>query len=257
MKSNFKEFNALHQVKELLVLPNAWDTKSAQILQDCGFPAVGTSSAAVAAGLGYADGEGMPFADYLFVIKRISASIHVPLTVDLEMGYGRTRDDVYSNVQRLLDLGVVGINLEDSVIVNSNRMLGNADDFARRVSFLKEKLMATNQSLFINARCDTYLLQSKDARQETTRRAKLYEDAGADGLFLPLITQEADIETAVAATRLPINVMCIPGLPDFGRLQSLGVKRASMGPFLQNKTFGVAGDLAMKVLADGSFNSIL
>jgi 2-methylisocitrate lyase-like PEP mutase family enzyme len=257
MKSDFNEFNALHQVKELLVLPNAWDAKSAQMLQDCGFPAVGTSSAAVAAGLGYADGEGMPFEDYLFVIKRISASIHLPLTVDLEMGYGRTREDVYSNVQKLLDLGVAGINLEDSIIVNSNRILGNADDFARTVSFLKDKLIATSQSLFINARCDTYLLQLKDARQETTRRSKIYEAAGADGLFLPLITEDADIEAAVAATRLPINVMCIPGLPDFGRLQTLGVKRASMGPFLQNKIFSVAGDLVKKILADGSFSSIL
>ena len=257
MKSSFTEFNALHQVNGLLVVPNAWDAKSSQMLQECGYLAIGTSSAAVAAGMGYADGEGMPFADYLFVVKRIAASIHLPLTVDMEMGYGRTKEEIYINIQKLLDLGVAGINLEDSVIVNSNRLLGNASEFARTVTFIREKLLSNNESLFINVRCDTYLLHSENAQAETTRRAQLYEAAGANGLFLPVISKEADIRAAVAATRLPVNVMCIPGLPDFKKLQSLGVRRASMGPFLQNKTFGVSAELARNVLAGASFNSIL
>lgn len=257
MKSRFEEFNALHQVKELFVLPNAWDARSALLLQACGFAAIGTSSAAVAAGLGYDDGEAMPFADYLFVIKRITTSVHLPVTIDMEMGYGKTNEEIYANVQKLLELGIAGINLEDSIIENSKRTLGDANDFAKTIAYLKEKLIVAGQSLFINVRCDTYLLKANDARKESSRRSRLYEAAGADGIFLPFIAQEDDIGSAVTATQLPVNVMCIPGLPGFDKLQALGVRRASMGPFLQNKTYGKAGEVAEKVITDRNFSSIL
>jgi len=257
MNSNFQIFNALHQTNKLFVLPNAWDAKSASLFQEAGFTAIGTSSAAVAASMGYTDGEGMSFGDYLFVIKRIAATVKLPLTVDLEMGYGRNGEEIYANIQKLLALGVVGINLEDSVIHGSKRALGNADDFARRVNSIKEKLVSHNEALFINARCDTYLLQEKNAQQETERRARLYETAGVDGLFLPVISKEEDIQAAVNATRLPLNVMCIPGLPDFTRLEELGVKRASMGPFFQSKVFSAVEVLSRKIASEGNFNSIL
>ncbi|MGC3945658.1 MAG: isocitrate lyase/phosphoenolpyruvate mutase family protein [Chryseolinea sp.] len=257
MKSAFEEFKALHQVKELFILPNAWDARSAAILQDLGFKAIGTSSAAVASALGYDDGEHMTFDEYLMVIKRIVASVKLPVTVDMEMGYGTSPAAIYGNIQKLVDAGVVGINIEDSIITNSKRMLGSADVFAKTVQHLKDKLHREGQSLFINVRSDTYLLKTSDARNESSRRAKLYESAGADGLFLPVISQEDDIEAAVAASGLPLNVMCIPGLPDFKKLQTLGVRRASMGPFLQMKAYGHAKDLASKVIADGNFQSIL
>ncbi|HTF20409.1 MAG TPA: isocitrate lyase/phosphoenolpyruvate mutase family protein [Chryseolinea sp.] len=257
MKSKFEEFKALHQVKELFVLPNAWDAKSAIFLQEGGFKAIGTSSAAVAASLGYDDGEAMPFDEYLVIIRRIAASVRLPVTIDLEMGYGKTKEAIYSNIQKLLEAGVIGINLEDSVITNSKRSLGNAAEFASTISYLKEKLLADGQSLFINVRSDTYLLKTSDARTESTRRAKLYKSAGADGLFLPFIVMENDIEEAVTSTNLPLNVMCLPGLPDLDKLQTLGVKRASMGPFLQNKTYDQAKEMATKVIANRNFSSIL
>ena len=257
MKSKFEEFKALHQVKELFVLPNAWDARSAKVLEEKGFKAVGTSSAAVASALGYDDGEHMSFEEYLMIIKRITASVKVPVTVDMEMGYGTTPPAIYANIQRLADAGVAGINIEDSIITNSKRTLGSADDFAKTVQHLKNNLHREGKSLFINVRSDTYLLQTNDARKESARRAKLYASAGADGLFLPVISQEDDIASAVEASPLPLNVMCIPGLPDFKKLQALGVRRASMGPFLQIKTYGHAKELASKVISDGSFKSIL
>jgi 2-methylisocitrate lyase-like PEP mutase family enzyme len=140
---------------------------------------------------------------------------------------------------------------------NGKRSPGKADDLARTVSYIKEKLHGEGKSLFINVRSDTYLLKMDDAQQESVRRAKVYASAGADGLFLPCITQPQDIEVAVAASKLPLNVMCFPGLPDFEQLNKLGVRRASMGPFLQMKTYGHAGELAAKVISDGSFKSIL
>jgi 2-methylisocitrate lyase-like PEP mutase family enzyme len=199
----------------------------------------------------------MPFDEYMVIIKRIAASVKLPVTIDMEMGYGKTKEAIYGNIQRLLDAGVVGINLEDSVVTNGKRTLRPAEELAHTVTYLREMLLADNMSLFINLRSDTYLLNTNDARRESTRRAKLYESAGADGLFLPVISKEDDIAAAVSSTRLPINVMCIPGLPNLDQLQSLGVRRASMGPFLQNKTYHHAKEIATKVITDRNFSSIL
>src|ERR1044071_9469801 len=113
MTSTFEKFRELHASNELFLLPNAWDARSARAFQECGFPAVATSSAAVANSLGYDDGEKMSFQDYLFVVKRILSSINVPLTVDIETGYGNNDEDIANNILQLADLDVAGINIED------------------------------------------------------------------------------------------------------------------------------------------------
>src|SRR5260221_5919886 len=207
MATKFKTLEALHTARKLFILPNAWDAESAIIFQESNYPAVGTSSAAVAAGLGYEDGEQMPFADYLVIIRRIAASVNIPVTIDLEMGYGYTKDEVYVNTQRLIEAGVVGINIEDSSITNGKRTLKDAKEFAQILEFIKKKLTTERQSLFINVRCDTYLLKVKDKENETTKRLKIYEAAGADGIFLPFISEEQDIARALSETQLPLNVM--------------------------------------------------
>ncbi len=257
MSANFEKFKKLHEGTSLFILPNAWDAKSAIIFEENTFPAVGTSSAAVATSLGYADGEGMPFADYLFVIKRIAASVKIPVTVDLEMGYGRTSEAIYNNIQQLVELGIAGINIEDSVINNAERTLADSKQFAATIEFIKNKLITQNLSLFINVRCDTYILNIKEKQKETLNRLRIYESAGANGIFLPCISNEADIAAAVSNTKLPLNVMCIPGLPGFSALNKLGVKRASMGPFLFNKAYKEANALAQKISGEESFSSIL
>jgi len=256
-ESKFATFKSLHAASKLLILPNAWDAESALILQECKYPAVGTSSSAVAASLGYQDGEGMPFADYLVIIRRIAASVAIPVTIDFEMGYGKTKEQVYANVQHLLDVGVVGINLEDSVIANGTRTLKDATEFAQTLGFIKNKLDAGRQSLFINVRSDTYLLKVKDVENETSARLKIYESAGADGIFLPFISAGQDIARVKAETRLPLNVMCLPGLPEIDALQKLGVNRVSMGPFLHNKVYNNARELAKKVIEQNSLTAIL
>lgn len=257
MSTNFEQFKALHHASNLLVLPNAWDAKSALLFQEKSFPAVGTSSAAVAACMGYEDGEKMPLEDYLFVIKRILACVKIPLSVDFEMGYGETKTAILSNLLKLSEMGVAGINLEDSLIVNGKRTLQNDHAFAETIDFLKNKLKAEGAALFINIRCDTYLLNLKNKQEESALRLPLYESVGADGIFLPCISQEADITEALKSTNLPLNVMCIPGLPDFNRLQALGVKRASMGPFFLNKTYQKATGLLQRVVEKQSFVPLL
>ena len=252
--SKFETFKKLHTA-DLFILPNAWTPESAMLLEQCGYPAVGTSSAAVAASLGYSDGEGMPFEDYFFIIKRITASVTIPVTIDMEMGYGKIDAAIYDNLRKLVDAGVVGINIEDSMISNGKRVLKPADRFAQTIEFLKNKLNESGRSLFLNVRCDTFIAENTIG--ETANRLKLYESAGADGIFLPFISKKEDIKQAVANTKLPLNVMCIPGLPEIGELNQLGVKRVSMGPFLHNKAYGVAKELAKTVLDQKSLKSII
>ncbi len=137
MSTNFEKFKALHHADELFILPNAWNAKSALLLQEQKFPAIATSSMAVANSLGYEDGEAMPFTDYLFVIKRMLALLQIPLSADIEMGYGNTDEKILNNILQLTDAGVAGINIEDSSIANTVRSLKDATAFAKTIAFIK------------------------------------------------------------------------------------------------------------------------
>jgi len=257
MSSKFQPFKDLHKSADLFVLANAWDAASALLFQSNGFPAIATSSAAVAGSLGYEDGENMPFSEYLFVVRRILSSVQVPVSVDLEMGYGNSNEAIYGNIMQLIDLGVAGINIEDSIIHGGERTLQEATLFAKRIEFIRNKLSSGGDDLFINIRCDTFILNVADKLAETLRRLKAYNTTGADGIFLPCIAAEEDIATVVRNTPLPLNVMAIPGLPGFDILRQLGVKRVSMGNFLYSKTYGTTNKLIQQISADANFSSIL
>ena len=257
MSKKFNEFKNLHQSDDLFVLPNVWNAKSAKLFQELKFPAIATSSMAVANSIGYEDGEEMPFNDYLFVIKRILSSVQIPLSVDMEMGYGKQDEQISSNIQTLANLGVVGINIEDSSISITGRTLKDAKIFSNTISNIKNSLKTKGIDLFLNVRCDTYLLNVEDKQRQTLDRVKLYESAGADGIFLPGICNETDILEVVNNIKLPLNVMCVPGLPDFNRLKKLGVKRISMGPFMFNKLYTNITTLAKAINEEKSFAIIL
>lgn len=257
MLSHYQKFRRLHESSDLFLLPNIWNAKSAMAFQENGFPAIATSSAAVASSLGYDDGENMGFADYLSVIKRILASVNIPLSVDIETGYGTTANAICTNIQQLSDLGVVAINIEDSIIGDTGRALQDATAFADRIDFIKNKLVSKNIDIFFNIRCDTYLLACKNKQSETLHRIRLYESSGADGIFLPCICAEDDIKEAVSSTKLPINVMCIPGLPDFETLQLLGVKRVSLGGFLFDKVYNNISAISREIAERKDLSSLL
>jgi 2-methylisocitrate lyase-like PEP mutase family enzyme len=257
MPSQFEKFKALHQGDQLFVLPNVWDARSAIIFEEKKFPAVGTSSAAVANSLGYEDGEQMSFSEYLFVINRILSSVKIPLTVDIETGYGKSNEEIYGNIERLIEIGVAGINIEDSVIDKSERSLREPAVFAKTLELIKKKLGDKQSNLFINVRCDTYILNVRDKHQKTVERLKLYTEAGADGIFLPCISNEEDIAEAVSATPLPLNVMVIPGLPEMEKLNELGIKRVSMGPFMFQKVYQSIGSLSQSITTNKNFSPIL
>jgi 2-methylisocitrate lyase-like PEP mutase family enzyme len=229
MKSH--KFNTLHQQSTPLIICNVWDVASAKTGEKLGFNAIGTSSAAIASMLGYEDGEQMRFDELLYIVKRIVACSNLPLTVDIEAGYSQDPLITAHYIKTLADIGVVGINIEDSK-VNETRTLLDENSFAGYLSAIKGQLVKDQVEIFINVRTDTFLLGAEDAVAETQKRASLYEVAGADGLFVPCITQNDDIQAIVNSTKLPVNVMCMPNLPDFESLKALGAKRISMGNFL-------------------------
>lgn len=218
-------FTTLHHQDTPLLIANVWDASSAMAASRLGYPALGTSSAAIAAMLGYDDGEAMPFDMLLMMVSRIRAVTTLPLSVDLEAGYSDTAEGIIGNIKRLLSHGVVGINLEDSRVVAGERRLEEASHFARSLTALH----AAFPDLFINVRTDTFLLNVEQPLAETLRRGKMYAACGAQGLFVPGVTGQGEITTLAREVALPLNVMSMPELADFSTLATWGVRRISMG----------------------------
>lgn len=243
---HYQRFANLHRDKVPLMLANCWDVHSAKTLETAGYPAVGFSSHALSTALGYEDGERLPFDLLVRMTKRVVSTINIPFTVDMEGGFSRDIDQVLANIDQLVDAGAAGINLEDTV-AGATRELLPAIDFARIITAVVDHLTRANRKLFLNIRTDGFLLNMPDALSETLSRIKIYEKAGADGIFVPCITERYDIQQVVNATALPVNVMAMPGMPDWETLILLGVRRISMGPFLFNKTYERAAALAENI----------
>jgi 2-methylisocitrate lyase-like PEP mutase family enzyme len=256
MKNRFEELLALHHNGDVLHIGNVWSAQSAKIYQSQTFKVIGTSSAAVADSLGFADGEGMSFDDYLFVIKRILAATNTILTVDLEFGYGNTAEEISSNITRLYELGVSGINIEDSVMTDGKRTITDANDFAEKLKQVTGLLNAAGVQMFINVRSDSFLLGLPNALEDALTRIAAYQQTGVHGLFFPCVTDIADIEKLTATSTLPINVMCVPGLPSFDQLQKAGVKRISAGPFVNMNVYKNLEATIAKIQSEGSFASL-
>lgn len=248
-------FKELHNQDKPLLLGNVWDVPSTMTAEKLGFQAVGTSSWAVAALLGYEDGEKISFAELEYMVKRIAMNTNLPLSVDLESGYSRKPSEIADHIKRLADVGVVGVNFEDSVLVD-NRILIDASNFAKVLTEVNEILQKGNIDVFINVRTDSFLLGHANAANESKRRIGLYESAGADGIFTPCIQNKNDIEEIVECTKLPVNVLCMPNLPDFDTLNELGVKRISMGNFLFDKMYSMYEESAALLINQGSFKSV-
>jgi 2-methylisocitrate lyase-like PEP mutase family enzyme len=229
----FETFSQLHQNATPLLLGNIWDVNSAKIFEASGYKAIGTSSQAVATSLGYEDGEKIPFDALLQFAKRVVEVTTIPFSVDVEGGYSRSLEGIIANVTKLHDVGVVGINLEDT-IAGATRQLLSASEFQKILLAIANHISRNNLNIFVNVRTDGFLLGMPTALAETLARIKSYENSGASGIFVPCITNNNDIKEVVHATSLPVNVMCMPELPGFEELKTLGVKRISMGPFVNN-----------------------
>ncbi|MGB0840123.1 MAG: isocitrate lyase/PEP mutase family protein [Chitinophagales bacterium] len=249
-------FENLHQQASPLLICNVWDVVSAKAAKELNFEAIGTSSGAIATMLGYQDGEEMSFEELAYIVKRIRKCVDLPLTVDLEAGYSRQPAKIVEHIAQLADLGVVGINLEDSVVVEGKRKIVAADQFAALLETVCVRLQKQNIDLFINVRTDAFLLGLPNPVSNTISRAKKYETAGANGLFTPCIEKVTDIEAVLETTNLPLNVMCMPNLPKFEVLQQIGVHRISMGGFAFRKINNFTKITFQQLLQDQSFKHL-
>jgi len=228
------DFKAMHQQEKLLFLPNAWDILSALILEQAGFKAIGTTSWGVANAMGYKDGERISFDDLLVLVNKMASVVAIPITVDIESGYADSETDVVDNVLKIADLGVSGINIEDSL--NNNAGLNDKNRQSQLISKIRNKLDGNGyHEFFINARIDTYL-QKKDPLDDTIERAVDYVSSGADGIFIPGLWKSDEIEKVVTSINAPLNLMSLPNLTDTDSLNELGVKRFSLGPAFSNAT---------------------
>jgi 2-methylisocitrate lyase-like PEP mutase family enzyme len=225
--NKLKQFQDLHQQASPLILGNVWDAHSVQLAEAAGFQALGSSSHAIANALGYEDGEEMSPAELLFMVERMLRVSPLPLSVDFESGYSDDPHEVAEQVKKLVDLGVVGINLEDGKVVDGKRELGDPALLADKIAAIKSKT-----SLFINARTDTYVTKHAQALEESIKRAEMYAQAGADGIFVPKMESEKDITTFTKQIALPLNLFYSPTLPKADTLAKWEVKRLSHGASL-------------------------
>jgi 2-methylisocitrate lyase-like PEP mutase family enzyme len=228
-----RAFQALHIKGDPVVLFNIWDPGSAKIVAGAGAKAIATGSWPVAAAFGYADGEKIPLDLALDNIRRIVAAVDLPVTMDLEGGYGVEPETVAKTVARAIEAGAVGFNFEDQIVGGSG--LHNIDVQVRRIAAAVEAVKASGVPAHINARTDIFLKAKSDQHDvklvdQAIERAQAYEKAGATGFFAPGLLDEDLIGRLVESVALPVNIIAIPGAPPRQRLAELGVARISYGP---------------------------
>ncbi|WP_433193180.1 isocitrate lyase/PEP mutase family protein [Nocardia sp. CA-107356] len=240
-----KAFHELHHRAEPLVLPNAWDFGSAAVLAAEGFAAVGTTSLGVAVAAGLADGAGVTRDETLTLATRL-ARLPVPVTVDIEGGFSEDPAAVAEYVAQLAGLGIAGVNLEDG---RADTALADRGHQAELIAAIKSRA----PELFVNARVDTYWLQLEP--DSTLARAEEYAQAGADGVFVPGVTDPAEIGRIVAAVPLPINMLYSVTGPSIAELAALGVRRISTGSLLYRAALAGIVDVARAVRDGGAIPS--
>lgn len=242
---HFAAFRQMHQ-EGILVLANAWDAGTARLIESLGAKAIATTSAGMAWANGYADGDLLPIPRLLSAVAGILDAIRVPLTVDIEGGYSDDPKAVAELAARLAGMGVAGINLEDGA-AEPHRLCA-------KIEAIKHACTQGGTDVFINARTDVYLRRLAPAEhrvEKTLERASLYREAGADGLFVPGISDRADITAVAAGTSLPLNVLARANLPVATELQSWGVRRLSAGSDIAESAYRRIAVLAGDFLRDG------
>ncbi|MFC4101680.1 isocitrate lyase/PEP mutase family protein [Paenibacillus xanthanilyticus] len=245
--SRMKEFQGLHESNDLLVLGNAWDLPSAHVLEKAGFKAIGTTSWGIATSLGYSDGEAIDFELQLAVIQRIVNHVQVPVSADIESGYGPNDEVIVSNVLKVANIGAVGINIEDSL--KASRGLKPLSEQCGLLAKIRSALDNSGfGDFFINARTDPYLLHHLDPLNETMTRSKHYVESGASGIFVPGLKNWEEIRMIASSASAPLNVMALPDLTDCEKLKELGVRRLSLGGSLYRKMTALLEQCAVEML---------
>lgn len=244
-----EQFREMHHGPRMLVLSNAWDVVSARILEECGHPAIATSSAAVAFSRGYPDGQRISRDEMLDVVGRIARAVRVPVTADLEAGYGTTPKDMAETTKAAIEVGAIGMNLEDSG--DDEGSLVDLTLQSEKIRAIRETAKSLGVPFVLNARTDVYLAsigQEATRFERTVERLCAYRDAGADCLFAPGIHETETISKLVKAVAAPVNILVTPQCPSLTELEKMGVARVSAGSTVMRAALRVVERIGKEML---------
>src|SRR5271166_1133009 len=252
------QFRQLHRGPSILILPNAWDVASARIFEEAGFPAIATTSAGIAFSLGYPDGQRIPREEMMARIARITRAVHVPVTADVESGYGSTPEDAASTTRDLIEAGAVGMNLEDGSSDPARPLIG-FELAIEKIKAARAAAVEMRAQIVINARTDVYLLPggNPDADySEALRRLLAFRDAGADCVFAPGLKDAETIGRLAKAVECPLNILAGVGTPSIAELAALGVARVSVGSGPIRATLGLLRRIAEELKGSGTYTAM-
>lgn len=256
-KSKANAFRAMHRGAEPLVLANVWDVASARILEEAGFRALATTSAGIAFTLGYPDGQKISREEMLARVSRIARAVKVPVTADVEAGYGIRPEDAAQTARGVIEAGAIGMNLEDGT--DQSGQLVDLSLQLEKIRAVREAALKSGVLLVLNARTDVYLDQVGAAEtryDETVRRLLAYRDAGADCVFAPGLRDAQTISRLAKDVRCPLNILAGPGFPSVPQLGKLGVARVSLGSTPMRATLGLLQKMATELKSTGTYTTL-
>jgi 2-methylisocitrate lyase-like PEP mutase family enzyme len=243
----------------MLILPNAWDAVTARLFVKAGARAIATTSAGIAAALGYADGQNVPRDLMVEAIARIARVVDEPVTADIESGYAASLKDLGDSIRAVINAGAIGFNLEDAT-GDSAQPLFAVEQQTERIRAAREAADHQNLRVVINARTDVYLAKVGEPASrfaETVGRLNAYREAGADCLFVPGVTDIPTLTQLVRSVSGPLNALAGPGMPPVADLQRIGIARLSVGSAIMRATLALARDAAEELLQKGTYNAFL
>lgn len=259
-KDKAKAFLQLHHDPEILILLNSWDPGSSMLIEASGYKAIGTTSMGISAALGYPDCQTIPFNEMVEAITRIVNKVSLPVTADVEGGYGKNLYEIIECMKRLIETGVVGINIEDSYQLSPK--LVETDEFCERISAIRSLSEELGFHLVINTRTDVFLAsvgQPENRLKHSIERGLKYIEAGADCIFVPGVCEKDSITTLVKEIAVPVNILTNPTnftvLPPTPKeLEDLGVARVSVGSSLLKATLALTKKVADDLLKNDSYD---
>jgi len=250
-------FRTMHHGPKILLLPNVWDVASARILEEAGFGAMATTSAGIAFTLGYPDGQKISREEMLARVGRIARAVKVPVTADVEAGYGDRAEDAAETARGVIEAGAVGMNLEDGA--DRPGQLVELSLQLEKIRAIRETALKSRVLLVLNARTDVYLEQvgaPENRYGETIRRLLAYRDAGADCVFAPGVRDVETIPRLVRDVQCPLNILAGPGFPSVPELEKLGVARVSLGSAPMRATLGLVRRMAEELKMTGTYAAL-
>ena len=256
-KAKAHAFRGLHHGPKILVLPNVWDVASALILEEAGFGAMATTSAGIAFSLGYPDGQKIPREEMLARVARIARAVKLPVTADVEAGYGERPEDAADTARGVIEAGAVGMNLEDGL--DRHGQLVDLSLQLEKIRAVREIALKSGVLLVLNARTDVYLEQigAPETRYgATVLRLLAYRDAGADCVFAPGVRDAETISRLVRDLRCPLNILAGPGSLSTPELEKLGVARASLGSGPMRATLGLVRRMVAELKTSGTYAAL-